>query len=553
MKEKEIYIKNKRDEEKEKEREERKKRRKLRRKQILYGRILYVAVFVIIQITAFVLMFLYYGDKMQYFYTICTLISIVAGIHVINKNSNPAYKIAWLIPLLMFPIFGGLLYVMFGIRYDRHLIRGVLEKMQEHYRKYLKGRDAQALIARCNDPSAALQSAYISASSGFLPYTNTDVRYFACGEDLNPTFLELLSSAKRYIFLEYFIIEEGQFWDNVLKILEEKVKEGVDVRVIYDDVGCMLTLPRHYDRELRRRRIQVMVFNRFHRVLTARLNNRDHRKICVVDGTSAITGGINLADEYINAYEKYGYWKDTAILLHGDGAWSFTIQFLSLWNVYSKRKDDFFAFTPVWEEDVFSDVGTASAAASAVPTLCRGGIVQPYTDIPDDNELLGKTVYFNMITRATKYVYIATPYLILDSEMMTALQNAAKSGVDVRIITPHIPDKKTVFFLTRSYYKPLMDAGVKIYEFTPGFIHAKSMVADDRYAVVGSINLDFRSLYLHMECAVWMYETSCIADIKEDFLRTQEQSHRMTNADLGKLSWGKRLWLSVLRTFSPLF
>jgi cardiolipin synthase len=322
----------------------------------------------------------------------------------------------------------------------------------------------------------------------------------------------------------------------VLDILTERAAAGVEVRVMYDDFGSMLTLPIAYERTLRERGIKAHVFNPFNTVLSPRPNNRDHRKITVIDGNVAFVGGINLADEYINVREKHGHWKDTAVRLTGDAAWSVAVQFLAVWDADTRTGTDYQLYLP---------------AKTDAPHI-ENGIVQPYTDLPADGELVGETVYFQMITRAERYIYLTTPYLILDHELLGALQTAAKSGIDVRIVTPHIPDKKSVFFLTRSHYQPLLDAGVRIYEYTPGFIHAKSMVTDDRFAVVGSINFDYRSLYLHLENAVWMYNTSSVTAVRDDIVSTIAQSEEVHEDILGKMTFVRRLWLSILRTFAPL-
>ncbi|MBO5648405.1 MAG: cardiolipin synthase [Clostridia bacterium] len=503
---------------------------------IVFQRLVYVFLFATIQIALLVWLFLRMNALTPYFLVFCMLISSAAAVHIINKNNNPAYKIAWLIPLLVMPVFGGLLYLMFGARRIHSRLAAVTDTLRTQYAFPTTAVPTDSTAVRALSASAALQSAYISRASGCLPYTNTDTRYFSSGDAFFPALCEALRGAKRYIFMEYFIIEEGEFWDTILEILTERAAAGVEVRVMYDDFGSMLTLPLHYDKELSERGIRTHVFNPFNTVLSPRPNNRDHRKITVIDGVTAFIGGINIADEYINAYAKHGHWKDSGIRLDGGGAWGVTLQFLSVWDADTRTGTDLALYYP--ESD-----GTVRA---------ENGIVQPYTDVPMDGEPVGETVYFQMITRAERYLYITTPYLILDHELMTALQTAAKSGVDVRIVTPHIPDKKTVFFLTRSYYKPLLDAGVKIYEYTPGFMHAKTMVADDRTAVVGSINLDYRSLYLHLENAVWMYGTTAVAEVRDDILDTIACSTRVGADVLGRMTPLKRLWLSVLRTFAPL-
>ena len=310
-----------------------------------------------------------------------------------------------------------------------------------------------------------------------------------------PVLVKELEQAEHYIYIEYFIINDGVMWRTILDILEQKVAQGVDVRLIYDGFGCLTTLPYKYDKFLREKGIQCKVFNPFRPVLNIIQNNRDHRKICVIDGKTGFTGGINLADEYINQKERFGHWKDTAVMLKGDAVWSMTMMFLHMWNVVNGIQ------TPI-------DYAAHSPHAYHPEEFEGSGFVQPFTDTPLDGETLGENVYLNIINRAKRYVYICTPYLIIDNEMMTALCLAAKSGVDVRIMTPGVPDKKMVFLLTQSYYAQLIEAGVKIYEYQPGFLHAKSFVCDDEIAVVGTINLDYRSLYLHFEDGVWIYKNA---------------------------------------------
>ena len=504
---------------------------------IALSKLLYIALFVTIQAAALVVMFLYFRNKFAYFYFFCVLLSLVATIHILNSGSNPAYKIAWLIPILAMPIFGGLLYLLFGkYRMTRKQKEAGLAVQRQIASVFTPEASAMRRL-QDQSPEAALHARYILRASGAPPCGHTQTEYFPIGEAMYAALLRELEAAESFIFLEYFIIQEGVMWNSILEVLERKARAGVDVRVMYDDLGCLFTLPRHYDQELRRRGLRACVFNPFNTILSPRFNNRDHRKLCIIDGKVGFTGGINLADEYINLYEKHGHWKDTAILLRGQAVWSLTVQYLALWDFSTG------------EEDVFTQHAPDPAWVSSIPS---DGFAQPYTDIPLDSELVGETVYLNLVNRAKRYVWITTPYLIIDNETVTALCTAAKSGIDVRIITPHIPDKKTVFFLTRSYYEPLLRAGVRIWEYTPGFIHAKTMVSDDEYGVVGTINLDYRSLYLHVEDAVWLYQNSALRDMKQDFLDTLALSQEMSVESLGRLGWLKKLWLGVLHAFAPL-
>ena len=470
-----------------------------------------------------------------YFYAGSVLLSLLITLGIINSKSNPAYKIAWLIPILLFPVFGGLVYLLFGSdrtgRYLRKKLQGIGTEMDNVIGEAHRRSGAEQL-----PPDAANQSRYISHCAYCPPYQNTTTEYLPLSEVKFERMVEELKKAKHYIFLEYFIIQEGKMWNTILDILRQKAAEGVDVRVIYDDMGCIMILPTGYDRTLEQMGIKCRIFNPFVPILSSRFNTRDHRKICVIDGNVGFTGGINLADEYINAYEKHGHWKDTSILLKGEAVFNLTVMFLSMWDYLdgTTGKTDYSRYYPtVWDENA-------------------KGYVQPFADNPLDDEAVGETVYLNLINKAKRYVYITTPYLILSSEMLTALTSAAKCGVDVRIITPHVPDKWYVHAVSRSHYQPLIEAGVKIYEYTPGFIHAKTFVVDDDYAVVGTINLDYRSLYLHFECAVWMYQTPSVAQVRDDFFKTQQISQEITLEECRSLSFPRRLGRSVLRVFAPL-
>ena len=470
-----------------------------------------------------------------YFYAGSVLLSLLITLGIINSKSNPAYKIAWLIPILLFPVFGGLVYLLFGSdrtgRYLRKKLQGIGTEMDNVIGEAHRRSGAEQL-----PPDAANQSRYISHCAYCPPYQNTTTEYLPLGEVKFERMVEELKKAKHYIFLEYFIIQEGKMWNTILDILRQKAAEGVDVRVIYDDMGCIMILPTGYNKTLEQMGIKCRIFNPFVPILSSRFNTRDHRKICVIDGNVGFTGGINLADEYINAYEKHGHWKDTSILLKGEAVFNLTVMFLSMWDYLdgTTGKTDYSRYYPtVWDENA-------------------KGYVQPFADNPLDDEAVGETVYLNLINKAKRYVYITTPYLILSSEMLTALTSAAKCGVDVRIITPHVPDKWYVHAVSRSHYQPLIEAGVKIYEYTPGFIHAKTFVVDDDYAVVGTINLDYRSLYLHFECAVWMYQTPSVAQVRDDFFKTQQISQEITLEECRSLSFPRRLGRSVLRVFAPL-
>ena len=505
--------------------------------QFLFHRVVIVALLLLVQAAALVGMILYFRNYFVYFYAFCILISLVVFLHIINNKSDPAYKIAWLVPLLLFPLFGGLFYLLFG---TNRLSLRQQKKMKIVKSNFDKIKDSVSAIDQLKEegePRAVSQAKYIQNYAHCPPFQNTYTEYLPTGELKFERMVEELKKAQHYIFLEYFIIQEGVMWNTILDILKEKAAQGLDVRVMYDDMGSLMTLPARYWKELESYGIASCAFNPFIPVLSMKLNNRDHRKICVIDGCVGFTGGVNLADEYINAIEKHGHWKDTAILLKGEAVWSLTVMFLSIWDFVKEVSEDYSQFF--------------SARYQPVPAQAKG-FVQPFTDSPLDGEPVGENVYLNLINKAERYLYITTPYLIISSEMVNALKNAAKSGVDVRIITPHVADKWYVHAVTRAYYEVLVEAGVKIYEYTPGFIHAKTFVSDDLYGVVGTINLDYRSLYLHFECAVWLYGTDSIADIRDDFIRTMEKSGEITLEQCRGVKWYQKLGRSILRVFAPL-
>ncbi len=495
-----------------------------------------VAAFMILQLLAVFVVFTVFQNEFVYFYAFFKFISICVILHIINNDSNPAYKIAWLIPIGILSIFGSLLYLIFGKNRISKRAQKKMRRVESRYKMAIDSREGDLAALREENEEVALQSSYLQRAAGVPPYRNTETTFFGEGADQFAAMVREMEQAKRFIFLEFFIIEAGIVWNTILELLVRKVKEGVDVRVMYDDVGCLLTLPKDYDKQLEQMGIKACVFNRFKPVLSPSFNNRDHRKICVVDGIVGFTGGMNLADEYINAVEKYGHWKDCGVSLKGEAVWSFTLMFLSAWGHARGITEEFGLFRPAIPEHPIE----------------AQGYVQPFTDTPLDNEAVGQTVYLNLVSRAKRYVYISTPYLIPDNEMITALITAAKCGVDVRIVTPHIPDKGFVHALTRSYYPVLVEAGVKIYEYTPGFIHAKTFVVDDACAVVGTINLDYRSLYLHYECAAWMYQSRAVLQLKTDYIAMLDVCQEVALESCRNRPWYTRLRHSVLRIFAPL-
>lgn len=502
---------------------------------LLFHRVVMVAVAILLQLAILVVTMVKFGEFFIPFYWCAVVLSLAAVLWVVNSRSNAGFKIAWIILILVFPVMGGILYLLFGGGRLTPRMRQGLRAMEENMAAALR-RDFHAKeMEEEAGTGAANQARYLEKYAHCPVYPDTKTDYYPLGDAALEPMLRALEGAKRYIFLEYFIIDRGEFWDSILEILKKKAREGVDVRVIYDDIGSMYTLPAHYDEELRRCGIGCVDFNRFVPVMSTLMNNRDHRKICVVDGTVAFTGGINLADEYINRRVRYGHWKDSSIRLEGPAAWSMTVMFLTMWDFATGQQEDLETFRP-----------------QHTPRFPGNGWVQPYTDCPWDGEPVGETVYLNLIGKAQRYVYITTPYLILDEAMNTALVAAAKAGVDVRIMTPHIPDKKIIFQATRAHYEPLLRGGVKIYEYIPGFVHGKAFAVDDRFGTVGSVNLDYRSLFLHFENGVLLTDNPAVEQIKADFLSTLEECRPYTLTDCRGVRVPLRILRSLLRVFAPL-
>ena len=467
--------------------------------------------------------------------------AILLALFVSSREMRSSYKASWIFLILALPLFGIPAYYLFG---RSGLTKGTRRKMDaisSRIRSYSTQNPAVMEELKKQDSGAVQEAKYLTDYAGYPLYREEETQYFSCGENFYPHFLEDLKRAKSYIFMEYFIVEPGKMLDPVIDILEQKAKEGVDVRLMYDGIGCIQTLPPKYYKMLQEKGIKCACFQPFRPLMSIIQNNRDHRKITVIDGTIAYTGGLNLADEYINEKEKFGYWKDTAIRLTGPCVWSFTSMFLELWDYILRQQSDYSRYRVD-----FSQNKTPAVSES------QKGFVQPYTDSPFDQEDVGENVYLNIIAHAKDYVYIFTPYLIIGSEMRTALINAAKSGVDVRLVVPGIPDKKLVYLLTMSNFLQLLKNGVKIYTFTPGFIHAKCFVSDDVQATVGTVNLDYRSLCLHFECGVWMYKTEAVMQVKEDALRTFEDCHEVTLREYQNKSLLLRMFMGALKLFAPL-
>ncbi len=497
-----------------------------------------VATCVIIQIVWSYIVIIGFSQYSTIISIILRLVSILVVLGMIKREKNVTNNLPWMFIIILAPVFGGLMYLICGANFytsptikKLNLTRNKLNSFLIQDKRIIEEIEKQ-------DEAIASQIKYISNYSNYPIYKNKHglIKYFKLGDEVYPEIIENLKKAKKFIFIEFFIIEKGKFWNSILEVLEQKVKEGVDVRIIYDDIGCAWTLPYHYDRFLESKGIKCVVFNRMIPLMAVFMNNRDHRKILDIDGDVAFSGGFNLADEYINEVEKYGHWKDNAIMIKGEPVWNYTIMFLKTWNTFRKNDNKHY--------DYYRPTKNYSRRRN-------DGFIEPYGENPLDNENIGENIYLNILNQAKKYVHIFTPYLIIDSELSTALALAVKRGVSVKIVTPGIPDKIIVNQLTKSYYYDLIKEGVEIYEYTPGFIHSKVFVSDDKVATVGTLNLDYRSLYTHFECGNYIYDASVIKDIKDDTDETIKKSHKITINEL-KHGFFKEVFQSMLRIFAPL-
>lgn len=504
--------------------------------RIIKSKPFFIAMAFLIQLWLFAFLITWLSRRFFGFYLLLVILSFFVSVQVINRDSDSSSKLLWVLVIMFMPVFGGLLYVLFGARKIPKALMIKDRQANRDYRRYAK-QSIQVMQNVKND-FVLDKMVTLAWSNGYFPvYDHCHVTYFPSGETQYQAFLEALSQAKIYIFMEFFIINKSVMWDTILQILMDKASEGVDVRLIYDDFGTITYLPAHYDRWLNERGVKTHRFNPMKAQIAMQMNNRDHRKILVVDGKVAFTGGCNISDEYINTRERFGHWKDMGVCIKGAAVETFTVSFLQIWNYQAQEPTPYAPF--VLSKDLQI-------------TYNDPGYVIPFSDSPTDENYTGKYMQLNLLNTSCDYFWISTPYLILDDEMVSSLQLAVSNGVDVRIIVPAIPDKKMVYQVTKANYDALIKKGVKIYEYTPGFIHGKVAVSDDRSALVGTVNMDFRSYYLHYECGVYMRDTLCIQDIKKDFEEIFKVSHEVTLQECENVNFFVREFRKILKIFGPM-
>lgn len=485
------------------------------------------------EILAIIGMVVFLCYRIPLFYLVAVIAQAYCVVRIIASDDNPDYKVPWLLLVLVVPIVGFMIYFMF---YSRKFKRKFIKRLSDLKSNTYENDDAKLLeMLEKEDALASSHARMLCNIADTHIFTNTKQTYFRLGEDMFESMQTDLLNAKEYIYLEYFIIEEGKMWNTILDILREKVAAGVDVKVVYDDIGCMTTLPGNYVKKLRSYGIDATLFSKLRGNSDSEFNNRSHRKILVIDGKVGYTGGINLADEYINETVRFGHWKDVGIRLEGPAVYEFTKLFLIDFGINVKNMPDI-------RPELYPKCD-----------ITEKGYIVPFGDGPHPiyQRRVGKSVIQNILSTATDYVYMTSPYLIIDNGLCQSIENAALRGVDVRIIVPHIPDKKLIFAMTKSYYHRLMNAGVKIYEYEPGFIHAKSYIADGKQAMIGTINLDYRSLVHHFENGVWMYNCESLKDIKNDISDTLDKSILITD-DMLKTGLFRRIITAVVRIFAPM-
>ena len=467
---------------------------------------------------------------------IVAIVSFNYVLYIVTKKDEGTYKILWLILILAFPVPGTFLYWCFGNQKTAKPIRKKLEASEGEIKVYSDVCNDELInqIAEEN-PHLATVLAKTQRETDFPIVRNENARYFALGEEMHKCMLEELKKAKKFIFAEYFIVENGIMWDSMVNIMEQKVKEGVEVYFMYDDVGSISTYSRRNVKDLKSKGIKCVSFNPI-KFLNGTLNYRDHRKMLIIDGETAFSGGVNLADEYINKKKKYGHWKDIGFYVKGAAAQVYSRMFVEFWNAFSNDPLEPAKYFPPFPKNV---------------SEANDGYVMSYFDSPVRFETYSNDLYVDLLYHSKETAWFYTPYLMLGEYLLEAFVNAAERGVDVRIIMPGIPDKKLVYRISRGYYKTLMDAGVKIYEYTPGFVHAKGCIIDGNIAAVGTVNLDYRSLFLHFENNSVFYKSEMIKDIEADFLKTQSKSTLRTLSDL---KTGDFRWYidGILRIFAPL-
>lgn len=505
--------------------------------KIIFSRMLIIFLMILIQIFVLLIGFMRFGTYIHFISEGVSVLGAVLIVYIINKDEPTEFKLTWIIIICVLPVLGALIYLFVTCNAG-----GI--GLKAKYAKCMK--ESKELLYTSRETEEKLQEypkafrgfvRYLDKKEGYPAYHNSAAVYFPMGEAKFDDLLKELKKAERYIFLEYFILYKGIMWDAILEVLKQKVKEGVEVRVMYDGMCAILELPYRYPKELMKYGIKAKMFSPIMPFLSTNQNNRDHRKIVVIDGKVAFTGGVNLADEYINAKVLYGHWKDVAVKITGDAVRSFVIMFLQMWGMSEVKREEYEKYLP--------DVACNEVREDS-------GIVIPYGETPTDINETAKNVYQSIFQTATEYVHIMSPYFIVEREFLDHMRHAADRGVEVAMILPHIPDKRIVYYIARTFYPELLDAGIKVYEYEPGFIHAKAFVSDDICATVGTVNLDYRSFYHHFECGAYFYDNMIVKDVEADFQNTLKECIEVTKEYYKRIPLWQKWAGKLFKLFAPL-
>lgn len=504
---------------------------------LIFSRAGLFAFLILTQIFGLISLYRYLGINQYWLFGGSSILSIIMLMKILNiDDMNPYMKLSWALFIFVAPTFAIIAFWMsyFRIGYRREHKR-VLD-LERDSRVYHQRSLSKKELMETGDKRFINLATYLKNIGGFSAYKSTKSQYFNLGDTMFDAMIEDIKSAKDFIFMEFFILDYGYMWGTILELLVEKVNQGVEVRLLIDGSNLITRLHSNFESEMEEFGIKFRAFSKMYPIVSTYLNNRDHRKVMVIDGKVAYTGGINIADEYINRYERFGHWKDCGLRVEGEAVESLTVLFLTMWNAAKKDEADE-DFSPYLEY---------------VTVKQEDGYYIPFADNPTDDERLCKNIYLDMVNNARDYVYALTPYFIVDDEIISALQSAAKKGVDVRLGIPHIPDKKVAFILAKNHYAELVKYGVKIYEYLPGFVHSKTWLADGKIGVVGTINLDYRALYQNFECGVLVYKSKSIETIKRDFDKFFRQSKLVTDEDVANMKTSTKIAGKLLKPFAPL-
>ena len=502
------------------------------------GRLILIALVLLLEFFWLYTSLLRLDAKYPIVMTVVNILAILLALDINEKEVNISLKAPTLFILLAMPIMGVIFFLITGIGSNLTKVRKRFDHIDAELSPFLMQDQTIMDEVRANSPKATAQFEYLTRYSGYPLRKNTKVKFYDEAIDSLNSQLEDLRKAEDYIFMEYHAIEDAEAFSGIFEILKSKAEQGVEVRILYDDIGSFIFISKSFDKKMKAAGIKCRAFNPMMPIYNLFINNRDHRKLTIIDGKIGYTGGFNLANEYFNITSPYGYWKDTGVRVEGEGVDNMTAMFLEMWNSVKNKHDD-------------NDLARFFHGSSC--NIEAEGYVLPYADKPIDNEPVGENVYMNIINSAEKYIWFTTPYLIITDDMKRIMRLAAMRGVDVRIIVPGIPDKKTTYHITKSYFQELVSVGVRIYTYTPGFCHAKQCVSDDIVATCGTINLDYRSLYHHFEDGVIMYDVDAVGDIKNDFERTFPKCEEVTEKYKIRRKGYIRIIRSILRLAAPLF